>query len=63
MSTLKQKSRLTHRFAYSNNAKSELLSLQICHTHHNSGATGNWVHSRKNDITVMIGAISRGEPI
>ena len=63
MSTLKQKSRLTHRFAYSNNAKSELLSLQICHTHHNSGATGNWVHNRKNDITVMIGAISRREPI
>lgn len=63
MSTLKHKSRLIHRLAYSNNANSELFSLQICHTHHNFGATGNWVHSRKNDITVMIGAISRGEPI
>ena len=63
MNTSKHELKVIHRLAYSNNTKSELLSLQICHTHHNFGATGNWVHSRKNDITVMIGAVSRGEPI
>lgn len=63
MSTSKSKLKAIHRFIYSKIAMNLVLSLQICHPHHNSGATGNWVHNRKNDVAVMMGAISRREPI